>query len=192
MMRRQAGWDMAMRVAMVAAALCALAGVAAAKSAPETAAALSVSPPAGYEVRPLPPRPPYATIFGVRRPSDRDTGCQVSFAEDPATASLSQAQLNEAVQNPVWRDTAIRAMSPIYDIQHQETYRQGDLVGLLLEGMIRPREGLPARAQEIRTLFVILQTPRGRTSTVCVGEVADFATRRAEFLTVAQGATPPR
>ncbi|WP_439598682.1 hypothetical protein [Falsiroseomonas sp.] len=181
-----------MRTATMVAALCALAGVAMAKAVPEPGAGLSVVAPPGYEASPLPPRPPYATIFSVRRPSDEDTGCRVSFAEDPVTASLSQAQLNETIQSPLWRETAIRAMSPIYDIQHHESYRQGELVGLLLEGMIRPRDGLPARAQEIRTLFVIVQTPRGRTTTVCVGEVADFAARRPEFLAVAQGAVPPR
>ncbi|MGX9964413.1 hypothetical protein ACVFYP_13870 [Roseomonas sp. F4] len=184
--------DAAMRVAMMAAALCALGGVALAQPMQDPTTGLSVTPPPDYQASSAPARAPYAAIFRVRRPADRDTGCQVAFAEAPQNAGLSQAQLNETMQAPEWRETVIRTMSALYDIQHQETYRQGDVVGLLMEGMIRPRDGIPARAQEIRTLFTILETPRGRTTTVCVGEVDGFAERRPEFLAVAKGTEPPR
>lgn len=178
--------------AMTAGALCALGGAALAQPMQDPTTGLSVTPPPDYQASVAPPRAPYAAIFRVRRPDDRDTGCQVAFAEAPQNAGLSQERLNETAQAPEWREMVVRTMSALYDIQQQETYRQGELVGLLMEGMIRPRPGIPARAQEIRTLFVILETPRGRTTTVCVGEVAGFAERRPEFLAIANGAEAPR
>ncbi|MBU8542715.1 MULTISPECIES: hypothetical protein [Roseomonadaceae] len=181
-----------MRVTMMAAALCALGGAALAQPMRDPTTGLSVTPPPNYQASVAPPRAPYAAIFRVRRPDDRDTGCQVAFAEAPGNAGLSQDRLNETMQSPEWRDTVIRTMSALYDIQQQETYRQGEVAGLLMEGMIRPRDGIPARAQQIRTLFVVLETPRGRTTTVCVGEVSGFAERRPEFLAVTKGAESPR
>lgn len=168
-----------------------LAGPALAEKVTDPRTGLSVDPPPPYRAMIIPPRPPNTVAIGVRSPADRDTGCQVAFRPTPQNERFTQAELNATATSETWRAEAQRSLNTLYTIDHSETFRHAGIEGLMLEGMLRMREGLPARAKDIRTLFVIMETPLGRTSAVCVGDRADFARRRPEFIAVIRSTTPP-
>ncbi len=44
----------------------------------------------------------------------------------------------------------------------------------------------------MQTLFVLLETPRGRTNVVCVAERQTFGTRKREFEAVARSLMVPQ
>ena len=91
-----------------------------------------------------------------------------------------------------WRGEAVRTLGALYEIEHAEPFQHdGGTEGFLLEGILRMRDGTPARAEDVRTLFVIPETRRGRTSAVCVGDRGDFGARRDDFLSIIRSTTPP-
>lgn len=167
-----------------------LAGPALAERVTDPATGLSVDPPAGYVAQIAPPRPPNTAVISVRRPDDRDTGCQVAYRPAPENAQFTQEQLNAAVLQPTWCDNATRTLGTIYELDQSGPFRHAGIEGFITEGMVRMRPGIPERARDIRTLFVILETPVARTSLVCVGETADFAARREVFLDIVRSTRP--
>ncbi|MCR0985226.1 hypothetical protein [Roseomonas populi] len=170
--------------------LCVPAAASAQSPARDAASGLAVAPPPGYAARALAPRQGQAARFEVKTPSDTDTGCQVAFTPAPQNNRFTQAQLDRTMRGAEWQEMARKAVSTLYDIQDAGTFETKGRTGFTMTGDFHG-EGLPPRAREIRTLFVIQETPRGRTSTVCVGERAGFEARRAEFMAVATGATAP-
>ncbi|WP_338665762.1 hypothetical protein VQH23_11410 [Pararoseomonas sp. SCSIO 73927] len=170
----------------------ALAAPAALAQAPvrDEASGLALTPPPGYAARALPPGRGQAARFEVKNASDTDTGCQVAFTPAPQNGRFSQAELDAVMRGEEWQELARKAVSALYDIQDAKVFESKGRMGFTMVGDFQG-ENLPPRAREIRTLFVIQETPRGRTSTVCVGERAGFEARRAEFMAVATGATPP-
>ena len=152
---------------------------------------LQVDAPPGYAARAVTPGPGQKARFEVKTPTDGDTGCQVAFTPAPQNKKLSQAQINAGMRGEDWREKARAALSNLYDVAETLPFQAGRREGVVVVADFKPRPQLPPRAALVRTLFVIQETPNGRTSTVCVGEKADFVTRRPEFLAVAAGATPP-
>ncbi|WP_159997840.1 hypothetical protein [Roseomonas sp. 18066] len=170
-----------------------LAGTALAAPLRDAASGLTVNPPPGYEASVMPPTGPQTARFQIRRGDDRDTGCQTAFTPAPQNAQLSQAQINQLALSPGWQEIARKTLtSTIYDILSAERFDLDGLTGLQMIADFKADPRLPPRSRELRSYFVILETPKGRTSTVCVGEKASFATRQAEFVAVARGASPPR
>jgi hypothetical protein len=157
---------------------------------------LTIDPPAGYEAIRLDPRGANTVVFGIRKPTDRDTGCQVGFAPAPQNRRYSQNELNEVAQGELWQGMARQAISGLFQVDGLERFEHEGIVGAMLEGRPRPLDAMPEavrqRSEQLRMMFVILETPLGRTSTVCVGEAADYAARRAEFMEVARASSPPR
>ena len=90
-----------------------------------------------------------------------------------------------------WRGEAVRTLGALYEIEHAEPFQHAGIEGFLLEGILRMCDGTPARAKDVRTLFVIPETRRGRTSAVCVGDRGDFGARRDDFLSIIRSITPP-
>ena len=164
---------------------------AAAQRVTEPGSGLSVDPPAGYAAALAEARPPNAAAISLRRPEDTDTGCQIVFRPQRENAAFSQSVINQAVLGLTWGEEAARNLSAVYDIQQQDSFRHAGVEVIVLEGMVRMVPGVPERGREIRTIFFIFETPRGRTSVICVGEVGDFAVRRAEFVSVARAIDPP-
>ncbi|MBP0494560.1 hypothetical protein [Roseomonas indoligenes] len=163
---------------------------AAAQPVRDAASGLVVAAPPGYAARSIPPGRGQAARFEVKTPADTDTGCQVAFTPAPQNGRFTQAQLDATMRGAEWQDLARKALSALYEIREARTFEDKGRSGYTMVGDFKG-EGLPPRAREVRTLFVIQETPRGRTSTVCVGERTGFETRRAEFMAVATGATPP-
>jgi len=157
----------------------------------DAASGLAVNPPPGYVAKAEDPGQRNAARFSIQRPGEQETGCQVAFTPAAQNANLTQAQINAAMSQPHWQEAARSALGPVYDITSAGTADYGSLRALVMVGDIKPRPQLPARAAQIRTYFTILETPRGRTSMVCVADKADFNTRLPEFEMTARGITAP-
>ncbi|MDQ8726899.1 hypothetical protein [Bradyrhizobium sp. LHD-71] len=152
---------------------------------------LAVDPPEGYVARTLGPTPTFVVRFEVKKPSDRDTGCQVAFTPLPQNTELKQNEINDIVEGPRWLDLARATVSINYDVSATDRFNVNGIGGVAMVGDLKPRPGLPARAQEVRTLFMLLETPKGRTTTICVGEKQTFDARRAEFELIARSVSAP-
>lgn len=176
----------------LAAAAAFLAQSASAEPASDAKSGLRIDPPAGYEAKPLPARGANSVIFQVKKPSDADTGCQVGYAEAPQNAGLAQADINTLMKSKEHQEVAKTAIASLYQTNSVEAFDHGEVTGIEMISDIKPREGFPPRAQEIRNMMIILETPKGRASVVCVGEKKDFDQRRAEFRQLAQGVTLPK
>jgi len=128
----------------------------------------------------------------VKRPDDRDTGCQVAFTPLPQNAGYTQDQLNSVMASSTWLDLARATLTVNYNVINTAPFVHGDIHGVTVIGDLKQRAGIPPRSQDVRTQFFILETPKGRTTTVCVGEKANFNARRSEFEAVAHGVTLPQ
>ena len=168
------------------------AGSARAEPVRDTASGLVVAPPEGYSAIRMAPTETFTARISVKKPDDRDTGCQVAFTPLPQNAGHTQDQLNNAMASRPWLDLARASLTVNYDVIDMAPFVHGDVHGVLLVGDLKQRAGIPPRSQEVRTLFFILETPKGRATTVCVGEKANFDARRNEFDAVAHGVTLPR
>ncbi|MFC3124475.1 hypothetical protein ACFOD4_05320 [Pseudoroseomonas globiformis] len=152
---------------------------------------LLLDPPPPYAASRLPAVSPQTARYALRRP-DAPQGCQVAFVPAPERdRGRSQAQLNELARSPEWRNLERLRLSQAYDIGDAAPVDLGELTALRLVGTLRARDGISAAAKATRSVFTILETPRGRTTLVCVAGT-DFIERQAEFEAVARGVHPPR
>lgn len=156
------------------------------------ASGLVLDPPAGYQAEALPPSGGNTVRYGMKRAEDTDTGCQAAYMPAPQNASLSQQQINEMMVTSEWRTVGRTILGVIYDVQDGGTFESDGITGMSFVADIRQRDGIPPRAQDVRTLLVMRETPKGRTTVVCVGEKASFEQRRAEFDDVVRSVTPVR
>lgn len=182
----------AIRVGLDACLALALMAPAAAAPVRDDSTGLSIDPPEGYGARALGPTPTFIVRFEVKKPSDRDTGCQVAFTPLPQNAELKQSDINDIIEGQRWRDLARATVAINYDVSATERFNVNGIGGVAMIGDFKSRPGLPARAQDVRTLFMLVETPKGRTSTICVGDKQNFDARRAEFESVARSVVPPR
>lgn len=158
----------------------------------DTASGLIVVPPEGYNAAKIVPTETFIARISVKKPDDRDTGCQVAFTPLPQNAGHTQDQLNNVTASRPWLDLARASLTVNYDVINMAPFVHEDVRGVMLVGDLKQRAGIPPRSQEVRTLFFIFETPKGRTTTVCVGEKANFDVRRNEFEAVVHGVTLPR
>jgi hypothetical protein len=186
---RQAAWR---RLLTASVLIPTFAGVPMAQSVRDNTSGLTVVPPTGYSASRVAPTETFTVRISVRKPSDRDTGCQVAFTPLPQNAAYTQDEINGLTATQQWLDVQRAAITLNYDVLDTAPFAQGDIRGAMLVGDLKQRPGIPPRSQDVRTLFFLLETPKGRTTTVCVGEKASFDARRTEFDAVAHGVTPPR
>jgi hypothetical protein len=152
---------------------------------------LAIDPPEGYVARTIAPTPTFVVRFEVKKPSDRDTGCQVAFTPLPQNADLKQSEINKILEGQRWLDIARATVGMNYDVSATDRFDVEGIGGVAMVGDLKARPGLPARAQDVRTLFMLIETPKGRTTTICVGEKQNFNERRAEFESVARSVSAP-
>jgi hypothetical protein len=168
------------------------AGSARAELVRDTASGLIVVPPEGYNAARMAPTETFTARISVKKSDDRDTGCQVAFTPLPQNAGHTQDQLNSVMASRSWLDLARASLTVNYDVIDVTPFVHGNVHGVMLIGDLKQRAGIPPRSQEVRTLFFILETPKGRTTTICVGEKANFDARRNEFEAVVHGVTLAR
>jgi hypothetical protein len=152
---------------------------------------LAIDPPDGYIARTIAPTPTFVVRFEVKKAADRDTGCQVAFTPLPQNAELKQSEINKILEGQRWLDLARATLTINYDVSSTDRFDVEGIGGVVMVGDLKQRPGLPARSQDVRTLFMLVETPKGRTTTICVGEKQNFGERRAEFEKVARSVSVP-
>ncbi|MFD1333198.1 hypothetical protein ACFQ4O_14460 [Methylopila musalis] len=158
----------------------------------DEATGLTLEPPPGYEVHRSDAGQRYAAAFDIRKPDPSEPGCRVGFQESPQNAGLTQDQINAFTAKKEWNDLIRATLALYYDVVSVEPFEQAGLAGAAVVGDIKPAEGQPPANVNARSYFVLLDTPRGRTTVVCVTAKEQFDRRRAEFEAVARSVQPPR
>lgn len=157
----------------------------------DAATGLSVTPPAGYVAEAMTPGPRYTAQFRVKRPDGKDQGCGVGFQNAKQNNGLTQAQINEFTAKPEWTNLLRATLELAHEIKSVEPYEQDGVRGAALVGAMKV-PNMPPDALGIRTFFVILETPKGRTNVICVETKEKFEARRAEFEQIVRSVTLPR
>jgi hypothetical protein len=189
-LRMTGDWILHLRLASLL-AFGLLAGTALAAPLRDAATGLAINPPPGYVATAVVPTGRNAARFSVQRPNDHELGCQLAFAPAPQNARLSQTEINALISQPDWQQSARATLEVVYDITSAGTADYGPIRAMVMQGDIKPRRELPPRSQQIRSYFTIMETPRGRTTLVCVAEKADFNALQPEFEMMARGVTAP-
>lgn len=181
-----------MIVRMCLAAVFALAGAAAsAEPVRDEASGLVIDPPPGYSAQKIDGGVRYAASYAVRKADESDPGCRVGFQSSPQNAGLAQEEINAFTAKPEWNDLIRATLALYYDVVSLEPFEQAGLSGAAVVGDIKPVPDQP-KMPDARSYFVLLDTPKGRTTVVCVVDKAKFDGRRAEFEAVARSVQPPR
>ncbi len=174
-----------------------LGGVAiAAEPVRDEATGLVLQPPDGYEARKAEGDPRYAAVYAVQKKGEVETGCKIAFqasqapGADPSEA-LSQTDINDFTKKKEWTDLIRATLALRYDVSTVEPFEHQGLMGAAVVADFKPIEGEP-QSTEVRSYLVVLDTPKGRTTIVCVGEKKSFAGRKSEFESVARSVTPPK
>lgn len=157
----------------------------------DEASGLVITAPAGYTAQKIDGGYRYAASYAVRKADPNDPGCRVGFQVSPQNAGLSQAEINAFTAKPEWNDLIKATLALYYDVLSVQPFEQDGLSGAAVVGDIKPVEGQPTLG-EARSYFVLLDTPKGRTTVVCVAGRAQFDARRPEFEAVARSVQPPR
>jgi hypothetical protein len=152
---------------------------AAAQTALDPKTGLSVTPPPGYQASNSPARGRYSAVIDVKRSGERDTGCKVAF--QPMRQDLTQAQMNQMVDAPERRAVIENSLGMLYRVQSVETFEHAGVKGSAATASFKQLPGLPAQSAEMISLFYLLETPAGRTTTVCLSHQSKFAERKPEF-----------
>ncbi|HEY0293075.1 MAG TPA: hypothetical protein VGC51_12220 [Hansschlegelia sp.] len=157
----------------------------------DEASGLAVLPPDGYEASKAEGDPRYAAVFAVQKGGEADTGCKVAFQAAPQNAALGQEEINAFTQKKEWIDLIRATLALRYDVASVDPFEQGGLAGAAVVADFKPVEGEP-RASDVRSYLVLIDTPKGRTTIVCVGDKAGFDARKPEFEAIARAVSPPR
>lgn len=188
---------MIFRTAAVVVALALAAGSAAeAEPVRDEATGLAVAPPQGYTARKAAGDPRYAAVYAVQKEGEDDTGCKIAFQptifeQGTAEPAPTQEEINDFTRKKEWIDLIRATLALRYEVATVEPFELQGLSGAQVVADFKPIEG-QAKPPEVRSYLVVLDTPKGRTTIVCVGDKADFDSRRPEFEAIARGVSPPR
>lgn len=183
---------MSARGALIAVALALAAGpAAAAEPVHDEATGLVVTPPDGYVAKKTEGDPRYAVVYAVQKGEDAETGCKVAFQPAPQNAGLAQEEINAFTQKKEWVDLIRATLALRYDVASVAPFEQAGVAGAAVVADFKPLDGEP-RGAEVRSYLVLIDTPKGRTTVVCVGDKAEFDAQKPEFEAIARAVSPPR
>lgn len=160
----------------------------------DEATGLSIEPPAGYTARKAEGDTRYAAVYAVQKGGEDDTGCKIAFQPTPPAAGepkLSQEDINAFTRKKEWTDLIRATLALRYEVATVEPFDHQGLMGAAVVADFKAVEG-EEKPPEVRSYLVVIDTPKGRTTIVCVGDKAGFEARRAEFEAVARSVSPPR
>lgn len=160
----------------------------------DEATGLSIEPPAGYTARKAEGDTRYAAVYAVQKGAEDDTGCKIAFQPTPPGAGepkLSQEDINAFTRKKEWTDLVRATLALRYEVATVEPFDHQGLMGAAVVADFKAVEG-EEKPPEVRSYLVVLDTPKGRTTIVCVGDKASFDARRPEFEAIARSVVPPR
>ena len=140
---------------------------------------LTVTPPPSYQATNSPARGRYSAVIDVKRSGERDTGCKVAF--QPMPQNFTQAQMNQMVDAPERRAVIENTLGMLYQVLSVETFEHAGVRGSAATASFKQLPGLPSQSAEMINLFYLLETPAGRTLTVCLSDKNTFEQRKPEF-----------
>jgi hypothetical protein len=184
-------------LAALAGAVAATGAAHAAEPVTDESTGLVLRPPEGYAATRAEGDPRYAAVYAVQKQGEVDTGCKIAF--QPAQAApagagepaLSQAEINAFTQKKEWIDLIRATLALRYDVATVDPFPHDGLSGAAVVADFKAIEGEPKTA-EVRSFLVVFDTPKGRTTIVCVGDKAGFDKRKGEFEAIARSVSPPR
>ena len=161
----------------------------------DEASGLSIQLPAGYTVTKAPPRPRQDVVFTIRSEANRPVAknrdgslCGLAFSNATANASLSQEEINETVRKPEWRNVAKATLETVFDVKRMDGITLNGIEGMAIQ--TAPKASLPD--QDVFMHMSILETPKGRTTLVCVTDKANAQAALPVFESFRAGVQPPR
>lgn len=162
----------------------------------DEATGLSIQPPEGYVAKKAEGDPRYAAVYAVQKAGEVETGCKVAFqpTAQPAQSAepaLSQDEINTFTRKKEWFDLVRATLALRYDVASVEPLDHQGLLGAAVVADFKPIEDEP-KAADVRSYLVVFDTPKGRTTIVCVGDKKSFDARKPEFESIARGVAPPR
>ena len=112
---------------------------AAAEPLSDESTGLAINPPEGYIARTIAPTPTFVVRFEVKKPTDRDTGCQVVFTPLPQNAELKQSEINDIIEGKRWIDLARATIGINYDVSATDRFGINGIGGIAMVGDFKPR-----------------------------------------------------
>jgi hypothetical protein len=165
------------------------ASTASAQTFSDKATGLAVTPPPGYSAHAAPPRARYAVTVEIRRANDVPI-CKVGFQFVAANEKRSQTELNATAGTPERAEQLRQTLGAAFEVKEITPFEHTDVRGLAALGVMK----LPGLAPEDqpRTVIIMMDTPKGRTTVSCAAFLAELTKRRGEFEALARGVTLPR
>ncbi len=114
--------------------------------------------------------------------------CGVSLKATPANSDYSQAQLNEGVDLPEWREAARNVVRNLGPIDRESVFALNKARGV--EYVVHSDKG--PDAGNVTLFLSIIETPRGRVSMSCATTREGFETAREDFKTIRSKITLPK
>jgi hypothetical protein len=161
----------------------------------ETDPGLTLTPPPGYDSQLLGASGPYAQTIVVKKRDVGDVACWIGFqAISATTGPASQEDINQRAATPAWAERIRASFAGRKHVVSLDPFEHAGVRGtaVVYDEQKAAGDAPPAPRTDVRTLMVILETPKGRTSTICVTKTSAFDGRRAEFEAIVRATNLPR
>ena len=114
--------------------------------------------------------------------------CEAGFKAASQNNDLTREEINDFIQQPEWRKLARATIGLVFNVTKERTFMLAGFRGV--EYQARPKFG--PGAEDVRTLISIIETPKGRTSIICLTNKKTFQSSLALFRSVRNGVTLPQ
>lgn len=157
----------------------------------DDATGLALTPPDQFVVTRAPPAPPHTVRLVVADRSGGQGSCQVAFEPLPANETMTQDAVNAVTATPQWQERARMAVASFATVSTLDSYSQDGIVGLIAVLDPSGTANLDPAVGGQRHLLAVLETPKGRTTTICSAKSEEFDQRRPVFEAIIRGVKPP-
>jgi len=114
--------------------------------------------------------------------------CEAGFKAAAQNNGLTREEINAFVQKPEWRKVARATLELVFTVTAERTFMLSGFRGV--EYQVRPKMG--PGAEDVRMLMSLVETPKGRTTVLCLADRRSFQRSLAPFRTLRGGVTVPQ
>lgn len=165
----------------------------AAQAAAQTAEGFGLTPPKGMTADPVTHRQ-FDTGYGVKAsdgsiPTAGTSShpCLVGFKFNSANNGLSRAEINKTTGSAEWRTMVRGFIGMIFEIRGERAVSVQGYNGVELA--VAPKGG--PGAESVRGLMTMVETPKGRMTSVCMTTAPAYAKAEPRFRAVPRGLRLP-